>query len=72
MRIIKHGRDKDSQIYRGECARCKTEVEFTRAEATEDMLHARRVLRVNCPVCHNIIWSDEISGRVLEPADVLP
>lgn len=59
MRIIKQGIPPSERLYVRTCYTCKTEFEFKQSEAKLEMdVRDGNYLRINCPVCGNMITCD--------------
>lgn len=58
MKIIYKGVDPSTKPMFGTCSKCKTQVEFTKEEATyQSDYRSGGNYYVTCPVCSNMIWA---------------
>jgi len=59
MRVIRQGVLPETKLYRATCKHCGCEMEFTRKEAEySSSVMNESLLKVNCPTCHNEVWTD--------------
>ena len=64
MKIITEGVLPESFVYRTTCRRCRTEFEFTRAEAQfHDDQRDGAFVSIDCPKCHDHCYVQERLGR---------
>lgn len=70
MKILKHGRLPEEDIFRGTCSYCKTEFECKRHEGKMHYARDQRdenYLTVDCPVCTKSTTAYKYDGGQLIP-----
>lgn len=64
MKVISKGILPELQLFRANCSRCHSILEFQKSEAQVKIDRNETVYVLKCPVCQNEIW---IASQALRP-----